>query len=292
MTTYLPPLVSVIIPTYNRAPLIESSIRSVFAQDYPNIEVIVVDDGSIDDTELVVSRLADKRLRYFKQTENHGAPAARNVGVREAHGDFLAFLDSDDAWEPNKLSRQMETMVRTGAETALVYTGMRKVDESGATIGFKKPKKRGWIYNDLLRDNVVGSTSTALVRTSAFRAVGGFDETLRSRQDLDLWIRIAAKYRVDFVAAPLVIYSVHRDRISTNVDAKIQGCEAVFTKYFEDIRKKPDILASHYYLLGWLHEKKGELPIAIRYFGMALRARPSPKRLYRYLNVSFRYKYA
>ena len=277
------PLVSVIIPTYNRARLIEGSIRSVFAQDYPNIEVLVVDVGSVDDTEKVMAGIRDERLRYLKQEKNRGAPAARNVGIREARGELLAFLDSDDAWEPTKLSRQVEVMVKGSEETALVYTGMRKVNERGETRGFKRPSKRGYIYHDLLVDNVVGSTSTALVRASAAKEVGGFDESLRSRQDMDLWLRLSKNHKVDFVDAPLVIYSVHNDRISSNYDSKIQGCETVLAKYYQDIEKDPSALAAHYYLLGTLHQKKGDVKNARRYFRLSLRSRLSTKALIRHM---------
>lgn len=280
------PLVTVVIPTYNRARLIEASIRSVFAQDYPNIEVIVVDDGSTDDTGSVMASLHDERLLYLKQEKNRGAPAVRNIGIREARGELIAFLDSDDAWEPNKLSLQVEVMLRGGDETALVYTGMRKVDERGQTRGFKRPSKRGYIYRDLLMDNVVGSTSTALVRKTAVRDVGGFDESLRSRQDLDLWLRLAQNHKIDFVDAPLVIYSVHSDRISSNYDAKIQGCETILAKYFQDIEKNPSTLAGHYYLLGWLHQKKGDRGNAGRYFRLSLRAKITPKALIRLISAS------
>ena len=280
------PLVSVVIPTYNRAAVIGASLESVFRQDYPNIEIIVVDDGSKDDTEHVMEPYIAKGVRYYRQ-ENRGAPTARNAGVERAEGELIAFLDSDDAWEPNKISAQVRRMGESFPDVALIYTGMRKVDQNGALLGYKTPSKRGAIYLDLLRDNVVGSTSTALVKASVVREVGGFDTALRSRQDLDLWLRIAKKYSIDYVADPLVIYSVHTDRISSNMDSKIQGSERVLDKYFDDIRRYPAILAEHYYLLGWLYRKKGDRTTARSYFRKSLGAAFTPKAAVRYAGSFF-----
>jgi glycosyltransferase involved in cell wall biosynthesis len=280
------PLVSVVIPTYNRAATIGASLESVFRQDYPNLEIIVVDDGSKDDTGRVMEPYVAKGVRYLRQ-ENRGAPAARNAGVERASGELIAFLDSDDAWEPNKISAQVRCLRESFPETALVYTGMKKVDQNGALLGYKTPSKRGSIYIDLLKDNVVGSTSTALVKASVVREVGGFDTALRSRQDLDLWLRIAKKYSIDYVADPLVIYSVHTDRISSNMDSKIQGSERVLDKYFDDIRKHPSILSEHYYLLGWLYRKKGDRATARSYFRKAATAAFNAKAAVRYLESFF-----
>jgi glycosyltransferase involved in cell wall biosynthesis len=280
-------LISVVIPTYNRSSLIGKSIESVFSQDYPNLEVIVVDDGSTDDTQQVIEVLKNPKLRYFRHEQNRGAPAARNTGLHQARGEYIAFLDSDDAWIPGKLSKQMEVMLRSDGDVALVYGGMRKIDDEGNTTGYKKPRKRGNIYQSLLKDNIIGSTSIPLLKTKVVKETGGFDEELRSRQDYDLWLRIAKLYKVDFVPEPLVLYRVHRNRISGNVDAQLQGTHRVLEKYFEDIQRNPAALAHHYYLLGWLYNKKGDKREAHEYFKKSLKSFFRIKTLYRYYQTFF-----
>lgn len=280
------PIVSVVIPTFNRASTIGASIESVLTQDYPNLEIIVVDDGSKDDTERIMEPYVARGVRYFRQ-ENRGAPAARNAGVERATGELIAFLDSDDAWAPTKISAQVRCMSESLPDTALVYTSMKKVDQHGRLLGYKRATKRGSIYLDLLRDNVVGSTSTALVKASVVREIGGFDTALRSRQDLDLWLRIARKYPIDFVDEPLVIYSVHTDRISSNMDSKIQGTERVLEKYYDDIRMHPTILSEHYYLLGWLYRKKGNREKSRDYFRKSATTAINLKAAVRYIGSFF-----
>lgn len=115
------PLVSVIIPTYNRAHTLPASIDSVLCQTYDNLEVIVVDDGSTDGTEIFVRGLADSRVRYIKNSGNHGPAAARNLGVRRAEGEYVAFQDSDDEWRPDKLEKQMPLLLEPLEKTDLVY---------------------------------------------------------------------------------------------------------------------------------------------------------------------------
>ena len=274
------PLVSVVIPAYNRAALIGESLESVYAQTYEPLEVIVVDDGSSDDLASALSPYLDRGLRLIRHEVNKGAPAARNTGIAEAKGEFIAFLDSDDLWEPDKTARQVSALLASGPETALVYSGIRKIDQNGKFLGFKNPAKKGSIYLDLLANNWIGSTSTALVRASALTRVGGFDVTLRSRQDLDLWLRIAREFTVDFVDAPLVIYRVHTNRISSNVDSRIQGYESLLSKYFDDIARHPKTHADYLYQIGFFYRKKGDLPQAYSLFKRSLSIRPAPKALY------------
>lgn len=178
----------------------------------------------------------------------------------------------------------MAVMLRGGDSLGLVYVGMKKVDEKGTVLGYKIPSCRGKIYQVLLNENVVGSTSTGLVKTEALKAVGGFDVTLRSRQDLDLWLRLSQLYDVDFVPEPLVQYLIHDNRISVNNDAKIQGAESILNKYHSDISRFPKTLASHLYNLGRLYQRKGDKTSARRKYRDALDAYFTLKSFLRYLS--------
>ena len=279
------PLVSVVIPAYNRQDLIRRTIESVVAQDYPNIEIIVVDDCSKDNTESVIREYGN-RIVYHRHERNMGAPATRNTGLKASRGEFVAFLDSDDTWLHNKISSQVELMLSSGRDTVLVYTGMLKVTEDGKVIGKKVPKIRGRIFSSLLKDNVIGSTSIPLLRKDAVLEVGGFDENLPSRQDLDLWLRLARNWLVDYVPGHLVNYYIHENRISSNIKAKITGSLMILDKYFHDMKKHPSILSFQYEVIGWLYKKDGQYEKAREYFIKSVRTFPNLKSLYRLLQLS------
>jgi glycosyltransferase involved in cell wall biosynthesis len=245
------PLVSVVIPAYNRGSLIRKTIESVINQSYANLEILVVDDSSVDNTADVVAAMDDSRIRYFRHDINKGAPAARNTGILHSRGEFIAFLDSDDTWDREKIREQLDVMISAGPDVALVYAGIRKVNPDGECVGIKKPVYRGRIFSRLLRDNVIGSTSAPLIRVQVLKEdVGGFDESLPSRQDYDLWLRISRKYAVEYVSRPLVDYLVHDDRISANSEWRIRGSKLILEKYWNEIKAHPAILAEHYYRLG------------------------------------------
>lgn len=281
------PLVSVIIPTWNRAHLIAQTLESVYAQTWDNLEVIVVDDGSTDSTREAVEPFIEKGLVYLKQV-NAGAPSARNAGLSAATGTYVAFLDSDDRWRKTKLERQMEKMLSSSGDTALVYCGIEKVDADGNTLGYKVPKKSGRVFLELLEDNFIGSTSAPLIRASALDDTGGFDATLRSRQDLDLWLRLARSYRVAFVPEALVQYLVHADRISANLDSRIQGYSAILEKYAADITAHPRLLALYHYYLGWFYFRKADGEHSRKHLDASLRAYFLPKALYYRIRLAFK----
>ena len=186
------PSVSVVIPTYNRGQLLEQAIQSVLDQTYRDLELIVVDDGSTDDTRRRVVAVADDRVRYIHQ-RNAGLAGARNTGIREARGDYVAFLDDDDVWMAEKLERQMAIM-QSRPNVAVVHCGFRFVDLEGNPVSmeYRRPPSRGSLYEDLMYANVIsGSGSAAVVRARCFIDAGTFDPTLRAREDQDMWRRLA-----------------------------------------------------------------------------------------------------
>lgn len=213
-----PPGVSVVIPAYNYARFLPAAIDSVLAQDYPNLELLVVDDGSTDATQEVCRPYGD-RIRYIYQT-NAGLSAARNTGIREARFEFIAFLDADDAWEVTKLTRQMDVFVSMPPEFGVVATGRRNISGTGALLLDYKGERRG-SHEVNLRDLLVRSRfvpSSVVARRTCFDRSGGFDTTLRSSEDRDMWIRIAAHFRLYWLNEPLTLYRRHDSSMSRHAD--------------------------------------------------------------------------
>lgn len=199
-------LVSVVVPTYNRESEVLKSINSVLEQTYVNLECIVVDDGSTDNTEKAVLQIKDSRLRYIKLEHNSGPSIARNVGIRESKGNYIAFNDSDDLWLSDKLEMQMEKM-RCADEIGMVYCGysyQKKGKEMKIPSDrYERFQLEGHIFDSLWQDNKVG-TPTILVRRECIDACGGFAENLHSLEDWEFALRISEKYKIAYVNKILV----------------------------------------------------------------------------------------
>ncbi|WP_051463184.1 glycosyltransferase family 2 protein [Deferrisoma camini] len=189
------PLVSVVIPCFNAARYVAETLSSVLAQTYPRLEVIVVDDGSTDGT-LDVLHSFREAVTVVRHDRNRGVAAARNTGAGLARGEFLAFVDADDLWTPQKLTRQIEAASEPDV-VLLVHTDLGYIDETGA------PHPRPWpmwttadgdCFAELLRSNGVAA-SAALVRRPAFERCGGFEEGLRGTEDYHLWLRLTLRGR-------------------------------------------------------------------------------------------------
>jgi len=250
MDTMIEKLISVIIPAYNTAHLIGRSIKSVLSQTYQNFEIIVVDDGSTDELNEVVTAFNDNRIQYIRHEVNRGGSAARNTGVQNAKGNYIAFLDSDDEWLPEKLEKQIKVFQSTSSNIGVVYTGWRWIrDKDNIIIQEKIPIYRGDVSRIILEEDGIGSLSTPLVKKDILTSIGGLDEKLPSRQDWDLWIRLSKVCEMDFVPEILVNYYLRSGSISTNVYNKIYGTEQVLEKYKSDFLSHPKILSKQYILL-------------------------------------------
>ena len=211
------PRVSVIIPTYNRAHFIVDAIESVLAQTFKNKEIVIVDDGSTDNTKEILSGLQD-RVRYIYQ-ENSGPTCARNRGILASNAEYIAFLDSDDIWLPEKLEVQIARF-KLKRELGLVYSDAYRFFSDKTTMEpeteFSRLKPHsGWTFEHLFRDNFV-HTSTVVVRKRCLEKVGVFDEggNFVPAEDYDLWLRIAARYQIDYINKPLIKYRDHSANIS------------------------------------------------------------------------------
>jgi glycosyltransferase involved in cell wall biosynthesis len=214
------PLVSVIIPCLNREALIGKAIESALRQTHDNLEIIVINDGSTDGTEEAVRRYThNSKVRYFKHEMNKGIPAARNTGIRNSRGDYVAFLDSDDTWLPNKVEIQLRAFAQDPrGEVGMVWTDAYYVDEAEGgkirTSNLILPDDFALLTNDkvlkllFMRNFVLGGTS--MVRQCCFERVGLLDEELRGgADDYDLWLRLAPCYRFAYVPIPLTTIRLH-----------------------------------------------------------------------------------
>lgn len=219
------PLVSVVIPAYNAEPFIARTLKSVLAQTYDPVEVLVVDDGSSDHTATIVKQFAqtDSRVRLFTQP-NLGVAAARNLGVQQAKGDFIAPIDADDLWDAETIAKQMDCFLKSPSTVGLVYAWSLDVDEQDLpTGGFHAARVAGQVYPTLLCHNFLGNASCTLMRRSCLMAVGGYNEQMRAQQaqgceDWDLYLRIAEQYEFRLVPEFLVGYRKLRHSMSHNYD--------------------------------------------------------------------------
>ncbi|MGD9383394.1 MAG: glycosyltransferase [Desulfobacterales bacterium] len=208
------PLISVIIPTYNRGWIIKEAIDSVMAQNYRDFELIIVDDGSTDNTSDILNSYHGDIL-VFRQ-ENRGVSAARNRGIVEASGRFIAFLDSDDLWLPQKLFRQVE-FFNKNPDAKICQTEETWI-RNGVRVNPKRKHKKpcGMIFEPSLALCLI-SPSAVMIRRSLFEKVGGFDETLPACEDYDLWLRISCRYPVYLIETPLIIKrGGHNDQLSAS----------------------------------------------------------------------------
>lgn len=207
--------VSVIIPSYNRGWIIKEAIDSVLAQDYRAFELIVVDDGSTDNTSEILDSYKDDIKVLFQ--DNNGVSAARNRGVAASLGRFVAFLDSDDLWLPQKLSTQVAFFNKT--PDALICQTEEFWIRNGIRVNPKKRHKKpsGMIFEPSLALCLV-SPSAVMIRRSLFDRVGGFDETLPACEDYDLWLRISCRFPIHLIETPLIIKrGGHDDQLSASV---------------------------------------------------------------------------
>jgi glycosyltransferase involved in cell wall biosynthesis len=261
---------SIIVIVYNGEQYIERAVHSALGQTVADIEVIVVDDGSSDRSADLVGRIKDSRLRLVRQS-NQGPSAARNTGIREAKGDWIAFLDCDDWWTPTKLESQLAITDRD-PEVALVYCGATTLLEDGSILSEAVPRLRGTALEGLLLGNyITGSSSSVLIRRDVLSAVGGFRTDIHYGEDWDLWLRIAARYRIEMVPG-LHVYLLSRrqsqgKQVARMRDSCLRLLDEAFSTYASHLGglKRPATIAIHYRaaidyeLIGELRAAKAEL---------------------------------
>lgn len=233
------PSVSVIIPTFNYGRFIGEAIESVIAQAYPIDEIIVIDDGSIDETMRFVEPYS-KNIRYIRQ-EKAGVCAARNKGIENSTGDLIAFLDADDTWLPYKIERQVAKFA-SDPEIGLVHCGMREFDdETDETIKLHLDGGEGWVAEDIAlweKPVVVGPGGSIVVRRDVVNEVGAFDTRLKNGEDWEFCLRVALRYKIGFVAEPLLNYRNHFANATKNIPEMERSTLLAWAKAFETKNEK------------------------------------------------------
>lgn len=251
----LDPLVSVIIPTFNRKEMVARAIESVLDQSYNNLELIVIDDGSSDGTrEFLKKYCTDKRFNYYYQ-ENKGQSAARNLGISNSRGEYIALLDSDNYWIKEKLKEQIE-YIGVKKEYDILYSEVFLVDQQGDVIN-KNHSKRflGNILLKLLQCNFV-TNNTVLVKKKCFEEMGGFDEDLRYAEDYDLWLRFATRYRFIYHPMAVTYYYCEGDRLSSNEKKVLDANNRILSRFFQMF---PEIVSNRVKKHAWSRFHKWEI---------------------------------
>ena len=204
------PAVSAIITTFNRSRFLRKAVASVLAQEYGDFELIILDNSSTDDTESVVAGFADTRIVYVRHAPM-GISAARNLGLKTARGKYVGFLDDDDEWLPGKLARQVGLFEKSGPDVALIYGGFHRIRSDGAIYDTFAPRLRGDVFMGYVcgHDTLTGSASNPLMRRELMGKIGGYDENIKTSEDWEFYIRLASRYKFDFIAEPVLNIRAH-----------------------------------------------------------------------------------
>jgi glycosyltransferase involved in cell wall biosynthesis len=277
------PLISVILPVYNGEKTIRSTIESVLPQSFADFELIVINDGSQDKTLEIISAFDDPRIQVFSYP-NAGVSASRNRGIAHAKGEYIALIDADDLWTPDKLEAQLNAL-KEHSHAAVAYSLTNYIDESGKILASgSNISVSGDVYGNLLLANFVENGSNVLIRAQALREVGGFNESLQYAEDWDLWLRLAARYHFVAVPSPQILYRIPINPRSVNLQKMetdtMLVIERAFTQIPQSLRYlKPFSKANIYKYLTYKAIESSSSSqtgfIAARFFGIAIKNDPS-----------------
>jgi glycosyltransferase involved in cell wall biosynthesis len=283
------PRVTVVIPAYNAEQTVGAAVDSVLSQTFSDLEVLTVDDGSTDATSSVISKYGSpvEPLR----TKNQGVAEARNLGIRRASGEYVAFLDADDLWEPDKLERQL-AVLDADRTAGISTTGNRRVDERFRPIdSIRISKDPDPCQTLLLHSMALGQVSSAVVRTGLAREIGGFDRNFSQCADWDFFIRLSQRTAFAPLSEPLVTYRIHSGGMSRNIPLFERDTFAVLDKFFAAapepryvaIRRR--VYANHCRIVSADYLEAGRRADSVRCFLNALRWYPPipARRLHRRL---------
>lgn len=227
--------ISVVIPVYNGERTIEETIASVLAQTFTDFELIIINDGSQDNTveiiQQIIKETADPRIKLYSYN-NGGLAASRNRGIDKSQGEYISFLDADDLWTKDKLASQYQAL-QAHPQAAVAYSGTDWIDEAGNFLKHSSPPSlSGDIYGVLLLSNIVGSGSNALIKKGVLSITGGFDESLKASEDWDFLIRLAAKYQFIRIDTPQILYRQSPNSMSSKLSYQEQETMKVIRKSF------------------------------------------------------------
>ncbi|XWN36507.1 MAG: glycosyltransferase [Balneola sp.] len=267
-------LVSIITPVYNGEDFLDRSIKSVLSQTHQNWELLLIDDGSVDDSIRVIERyLSDERIKLLKNESNSGIPATRNKGIENSGGEYIALLDQDDEWFPDKLQKQVQIFNEQGNIYGLIYSNLEvRYDNGDVTERKKEIEPAAAISENLelmLLRNLI-SSPTVLIKKEVLDEVGLFDNSIKwGGDDYDLWIRIAHKYKFFYIDEVLSIRYEHQQNYSADKKRMMFRTIELAEKYIREFGVNPDIKkrlrSNHYYRFGIESLKKKEVLTGINY---------------------------
>ncbi len=268
------PKISIILPTYNRANTIHESILSVLNQTYEDFELIIVDDGSTDNTKEVIEIFEDSRIQYIKHEENKGAASAMNTGIKKSKGSFISIQNSDDKWLPEKLENEINGFNSPNPKLGVVYSGLcRIIGNRKIYIPSKSVKKKeGYLSDDLLNINFVNGLS--LIRKDCFEKVGYYDEELVGLEDWEIYLRISKYYDFKFIDKPLIIASLSQDSLSIKPSVMISATQMILNKHFNKFLNNKKALALNYGFIGSWSCLDGKLKEGRTFFRYAVKINP------------------
>lgn len=281
------PLVSVVIPTYNRASLLIKSIQSVLNQTYNDFEVIIIDDGSDDNTEELVESFHDERIRYIRHEVNMGVACARNTGINASSGVFIAFQDSDDEWLPRKLEKEINIFNSCDSKVGVVYSGLWRFNKNKKTyfpLHFDN-KIEGRIHEELIKGNFVHGLS--IIRRSCFEKIGLFDEELPALEDWEIYLRLSKYYDFKFINEPLIISYLNKKGLTLNLAIQIDATEQIIRKHHNEFNEQKKATANIYGYLASQLCMNGLLMDGRFYFLKAIKMYPINIQYYCAFLISF-----
>jgi glycosyltransferase involved in cell wall biosynthesis len=272
----MPPLVSVILPTYNRASTLERAIQSVLNQTFTDFELIIIDDGSTDNTDLILGKYAESENVTVVFRPRQGCSAARNAGISIARGRYLAFQDSDDEWVPDKLAKAVAALEQSDEQTGVFYSDMRMVRSDGSSTDFESPTlKQGALIDERTLDYQVHGVGiqSAVIKRECFEKTGYFDEALPRFIDLELFIRLSDHFRFIYCNEKLVTYH-QGEGISSDKDALVTARKYLISKYRKRLKGQKHHLAQQYVRLAHALEQNDEKYRSLLFFLKAAMVAP------------------
>jgi glycosyltransferase involved in cell wall biosynthesis len=282
MLIEIEPLISVIIPTKNRLPLLKKALKSIYDQTYKNLEIIVIDACSDDGTSDYLNTESKlKNIKIYRSDVPLKAGKARNIGITNATGSYIAFLDDDDEWMPEKLEKQITLF--NDADIGLVYTGAKLINIDQNVVYTVSPRIEGSVFEELLIENKIGTTNSVMIRAGIAKELL-FDEQFPAREEYDLWLRVAKQYKVAGVHLPLVcIYSRNKlSRISSDINNYVLAIDLLNEKYKIEVELLPAHKqtlrkAEQLFFLGSQAVKANNVSLARTYYLKSLQSKFSVK---------------
>lgn len=235
------PFFSVIIPTHNRAAILGNAIGSVLDQTYSDYELIIVNDHSDDNTEEIVKGFSDPRIKFLMNSRRRGPSGTRNTGIYAASGQWISFLDDDDIWLTKKLESLHMKIQDLEKNVGIIYTGFAYYDfDRKEMLQIVMPEKQGYIQDELLYKNHIGTLSVVSIKRNALKEAGGIDEKMSVGEDFDLYVRIAGKWKVSLIKNVLTYYRAsNADKISLNSKKRLESYREFLLKHNDLIAKSP-----------------------------------------------------